>query len=200
MELFVEDLGYTTRCEVHSIYPVLHTTWKRISLFFWKNFLRFRLVQSAEWLGYGPHVRRIRVTFPKKVTFSTVSRSILRHTKPLIQWVPMVLSLELKRPLHEVDYSPLSSAEVKNVWSYTSTLSYGFMLWCLIEHREFIFMEFVTMKNTVFYNETPCIFVEVYRCFGGGHCFHLQSGRISLLTRLTVRPWIWKQCVPPNRR
>jgi hypothetical protein len=37
-----------------------------------------------------------------------------------IQWVPGVLALGVKRPGHEADHSPPSSAEVKNVWSYTS--------------------------------------------------------------------------------
>jgi hypothetical protein len=31
------------------------------------------------------------------------------------------LSLEVKRPRREADYSPPSSAKVKNAWSYTST-------------------------------------------------------------------------------
>jgi len=31
------------------------------------------------------------------------------------------LFLEVKRLVHEADHSPRSSAEVKNVWSYTST-------------------------------------------------------------------------------
>jgi hypothetical protein len=32
------------------------------------------------------------------------------------------LSLRVKRPGREADHSPPSSAEVKNAWSYTSTL------------------------------------------------------------------------------
>jgi hypothetical protein len=32
-------------------------------------------------------------------------------------------TLVVKRPGHEADYSPPSSAEIKNVWSYTSTPS-----------------------------------------------------------------------------
>jgi hypothetical protein len=30
----------------------------------------------------------------------------------------------------------LFSAEVKNVWSYTSTPPYAFMVWCLVKHRD----------------------------------------------------------------
>jgi hypothetical protein len=36
-------------------------------------------------------------------------------------------SLEVKRPGSEADHPPSSSAEVKNAWSYTSTLIYAFM-------------------------------------------------------------------------
>jgi hypothetical protein len=36
-------------------------------------------------------------------------------------WVPGALSLGVKQLVREADHSPPSSAEVKNVWSYTST-------------------------------------------------------------------------------
>jgi hypothetical protein len=42
-----------------------------------------------------------------------------------------------KRPWREADYSPPSSAEVKNAWSYTSTPQYVFMAWCLVKHRKY---------------------------------------------------------------
>jgi hypothetical protein len=35
----------------------------------------------------------------------------------------------------EADHSASSSAEVKNVWSYTSTLPYILMVWFLIKYR-----------------------------------------------------------------
>jgi hypothetical protein len=50
-----------------------------------------------------------------------VSRLVLRPTQPSIQRVPRDLNLEVKRPQREVDHSPPSSAEVKNLWSYSST-------------------------------------------------------------------------------
>jgi hypothetical protein len=46
------------------------------------------------------------------------------------------VSLGIKRPGRKVDHSPPSSAEVKNAWSYTSTLQYVFMTWCLIKNRD----------------------------------------------------------------
>jgi hypothetical protein len=53
--------------------------------------------------------------------FTTLSRTALGPAQPPIQWISGVLSLGAKRPRREADHSPPSSAEVKNVWSYTST-------------------------------------------------------------------------------
>jgi hypothetical protein len=50
--------------------------------------------------------------------------------------VPGAFSLGVKPPGREADNSPPSSAEVKNAWSYTSTLQYVFMAWCLVKHRD----------------------------------------------------------------
>jgi hypothetical protein len=52
---------------------------------------------------------------------TTASRPVLGPTQPPIQWVPGVLSLGVKRPGRETDHLPPSSAEIKNVWSFTST-------------------------------------------------------------------------------
>jgi hypothetical protein len=46
------------------------------------------------------------------------------------------LSLQVKRPGREPDHSPPLSGEVKNAWSYTSTLPYVFMAWYLVKHRD----------------------------------------------------------------
>jgi hypothetical protein len=53
---------------------------------------------------------------------TAASRPALKPTQPPIQWVPAALSLEAKRPGREADHSLPSSAELKNSWSYTSTL------------------------------------------------------------------------------
>jgi hypothetical protein len=42
----------------------------------------------------------------------------------------------LKRLRREADYSPPSSAEVKNAWSYTSLPQYAFMTWCFVKEEE----------------------------------------------------------------
>jgi hypothetical protein len=56
------------------------------------------------------------VRFPEDLgifLFTTASRTALESTHPPIQWVPVALFLEVKRPEREADHSPPSSAEVK---------------------------------------------------------------------------------------
>jgi len=50
-----------------------------------------------------------------------MSRLVLGPTQLPIQWVPGALPLGVKLPDREADYPPPFSAEVMNVWSYTST-------------------------------------------------------------------------------
>jgi len=50
-----------------------------------------------------------------------VSTPVLGPTHPPIQRVPAALSLGVKLPGRNTDHSPVSSAEVKNTWLYTST-------------------------------------------------------------------------------
>jgi len=52
--------------------------------------------------------------------FTTASRMNLEPTQPPVQWVLGPLSLGVKWLGCEADHSPLSSAEAKNAWSYTS--------------------------------------------------------------------------------
>jgi hypothetical protein len=52
-----------------------------------------------------------------------------------IQWVPGALTLGVKRPERVSDHLSASSAEVKNAWSYTSTLQYAFMVWCSVKKK-----------------------------------------------------------------
>jgi hypothetical protein len=75
--------------------------------------------------SYGREDRGDRSSIPGRVKnflFSRSSRPALRSTQYPIQWVPGV-----KRPGREVDHSPPTSAEVKKMWIYTSTLTYAFM-------------------------------------------------------------------------
>jgi hypothetical protein len=59
--------------------------------------------------------------------FSTSSTPALGPTKPPIQWVPGVLSAEVKRPRREADNSPPTSAEIEKMWTYASTPPYAFI-------------------------------------------------------------------------
>jgi hypothetical protein len=72
--------------------------------------------------------------------FTTVSRTALGPTQPPIQWVPGLLSLGVKQLRHEADHSPPSSAKVKNAWSYTSTSPICLHGWCLVKHRDKLYL------------------------------------------------------------
>jgi hypothetical protein len=54
--------------------------------------------------------------------FTTTTRTALGPTQPPIQWVPASLSLGVKRPGSEADRPLPPSGEVKNAWSYITTL------------------------------------------------------------------------------
>jgi hypothetical protein len=62
-----------------------------------------------------------------------------------IQLTPGALSMGVKRPEHEADHSPSSSAEVKNAWSYTSTPRYVFIAWWLVKHRDYFTLLYITL-------------------------------------------------------
>jgi hypothetical protein len=68
-------------------------------------------------LGYGLYDRGSRVRFPVGAgNFSLhhrVPRMAMGPTQPPLQWVPGALSLGVKRPEHEAEHLPPSSAEVK---------------------------------------------------------------------------------------
>jgi hypothetical protein len=59
----------------------------------------------------------------KNIFFFQSSRQALMSTQPPIQRIPGGggSSSEVKRPGHEADHSPPTSAEVKKMWIYTST-------------------------------------------------------------------------------
>jgi hypothetical protein len=97
-------------------------------------FERHRCVHEVTFSFYGsrrysdgpwPGRLRGRISSPGRVKnfiFSTSSRSALGPTQPPIQWVLVALSLGVMRPGREADHSPPTSAEVKKMWVYTSTL------------------------------------------------------------------------------
>jgi hypothetical protein len=77
---------------------------------------------------------------------AAVSRPALAPPpQPPIKWVSGALSQEVKLPGHEAGHSPPSSAVVNSEWSYTSTSTYVFMLWCLVKYR--VWLHCVIVKS-----------------------------------------------------
>jgi hypothetical protein len=64
--------------------------------------------------------------------FAIASRPDLEPTQPSIRWGPGTLSPGVKQPGRKADTSPLSSAEVKNMLSYTSAPQHT-MAWCSVK-------------------------------------------------------------------
>lgn len=52
-----------------------------------------------------------------------------------IQFVVKVLPRSLKRSVRVSDHPPPSTAEIINVWMYTSTVPYAFMKKCTVQYR-----------------------------------------------------------------
>jgi hypothetical protein len=80
--------------------------------------------------GYGLDDQGVRVRVPvgaRIFHFSMSPRPALGSTRPPIQWVTGALSLGVKRPGREADLSPPISAEVKKMWTSTSTSPYAFI-------------------------------------------------------------------------
>jgi hypothetical protein len=61
----------------------------------------------------------------------TMSRPALEPTQPPNQQVLGAFTPGVKWPGHEADHSLLSGAKVKNIWSYTSTPQYTFMVYLI---------------------------------------------------------------------
>jgi hypothetical protein len=68
--------------------------------------------------------------------FITASRTAVGPTQPPIQWVTRALSLEVKRPGREADYSPPSSAEVKCVELYFHSPNMPSLRGAQLKHRD----------------------------------------------------------------
>lgn len=81
---------------------------------------RARIAQSVKWLAAGWMISLI-CGRGRHFFFATMIRLSLWHTHPPSQWILG----------SEADQSPSSSAEVKNMWSFTSVLPYAFMVQCL---------------------------------------------------------------------
>jgi len=65
-----------------------------------------------------------------------MSRSALGPTQPPSSWVITPLDTRLKRPEHEEEHSPPSSAVAKTNWSYISTVPYALTTWCITTRQK----------------------------------------------------------------
>jgi hypothetical protein len=83
--------------------------------------------------GYGLDDRGVGVRVPVvSRIFSFPRRRDRLWGRLNLQCVPGALSPGVKLQGREADHSPPASAEVKKMWSYTSTPPYAFMAYCLI--------------------------------------------------------------------
>jgi hypothetical protein len=60
---------------------------------------------------------------------------------------------------HEADHSPPSSAEVKNVWSYTSLPQYAFMVWYSVKAQGKLYLYFI-LANWVYLINTKDLTIQ----------------------------------------
>jgi hypothetical protein len=82
----------------------------------------------SDWLRAGrPRGRSSSSRSVENFLFSIAPAPALGPIQPPLQWVMGPISPRVKRPGREADYSPPTSAEVKKMWIYTSTLQYVFM-------------------------------------------------------------------------
>jgi hypothetical protein len=87
--------------------------------------------------GIRDGLLRSRGSIPSRIReflFSIAPRPSLWPTQPPIQWVPGALSPRVRRPGCETAHSLPSSAEVKNVWSYSFIFPFVFVAWYLINY------------------------------------------------------------------
>ena len=61
-----------------------------------------------------------RASNPGRAIHFSVFQKV-QNSQPSIRWVKKAPSRKAKRPDHESDHSTPPSAEVKNLWSFTST-------------------------------------------------------------------------------
>jgi hypothetical protein len=101
-------------------------------------------VQSVQWLDYRLGDVGFNSWQGKEIfVFSKTCRQALMPTQPPIKLVPGG-----KMVGHEADHSPLSSARVKNEWSYTSPSPVCLLIMCR-DNLIFIFYRFCRWIPTV---------------------------------------------------
>jgi hypothetical protein len=95
------------------------------------------------------------------------------HTGSRAHTLPGVLTPDVKRSGREADHSPPSSVEVKNAWSYASTLQYVFMVWRLVKHKDLIFL--AILKHSFAYLFEPTLTAPCSGDYGQFRCNHFSG-------------------------
>jgi hypothetical protein len=82
--------------------------------------------------------------------FTTASRTGLGPTQPTIQWVTTDTSLGIRRPGREVDHSPPSSAEVKNV----RTRCFVCVHWTLPFYVKYVYLVYTGFRDMTHFSSS----------------------------------------------
>jgi hypothetical protein len=82
------------------------------------------VAQSVQWPGQES---ASGFRFSERGGIFSLRHRVQTGSGPAIQWTLVTPSPGVKRSRGENDRSPLYKAEIKNVWSYTSTSPYAFV-------------------------------------------------------------------------
>jgi len=89
-------------------------------------------------------------------------------------------------PDHEADHSPQPSGNVKNVWSYTSSLSqYVFMVWCFVKQGICLHCVVQAQEQVYLYflRGSWYILETLWYCI---HSFHKLSASVHLIMESSI--------------
>jgi len=121
--------------------------------------------------------------------------------RPPIKWVTGALSPAVRQPGRGADHSPPSSAEVKNLRSFISTLPHILMEWCLVKHRAnftFTFRNRISSDISLGMDWSRlaeqariCGFLRLRACPSTGRCLFLLWCSVPWTTTWTVREQVW---------
>jgi hypothetical protein len=136
------------KCKGTHYYPTQERTFLTCSKSIYHDCHECRIAQSVYCPCHGLDDQGIRAN-----TF--LSQSIQTGPEPTqlpIEQVQGALYLGVKELGHEANHSPLTSAEVQNVWSYTSTSTHFFMAWCLIRQRDYFYHHIHLPSSCIFWH------------------------------------------------
>jgi hypothetical protein len=112
--------------------------------------------------------------------FTTASRTALGPTQPPIQWVKGALSLGVERPGRESDYSPPSSAEVKEwVELYIHSPNTPSWIGAQLKHRDNFTFIFYLYTITLINSGTALVSKHYSMLSQLCHFFHVLHDIIS---------------------